>query len=98
MHNVYFTYSAGHTLLYVGVTRNVKTRLYAHKQTSAWFEHMVYSRVREFTDRSKAEAFEARAIAILKPLYNIRGINPDEVCTYMDLPDPVFEAVDEPRI
>lgn len=76
--------------LYVGVTSNIRRRLREHpKYLTAAMTHL---RLSFFDDRKRAEAYESKRIAEVRPAHNIRD-NPRHRDPLMyDETDPEWEA------
>lgn len=71
-HFVYRCYDAQGLLLYVGCTVDLATRRIGHTRQSWWFPQVDSYRVIAFSNRRRALAAEARAIATERPLWNVR--------------------------
>lgn len=69
---VYRLWSAGGSLLYIGVSDNVARRLMQHQYRQWWWQ-VASVTVERFGDREKADRAERVAIATESPMYNRRG-------------------------
>lgn len=67
---VYIVHSAEGGLLYVGVTRNLRVRMSAHKWESAWWAPDNVVTVEHFEKRDDAERREVELIEALSPPFN----------------------------
>lgn len=67
---LYRFFSADHTLLYVGITKDLGTRLKSHNREKTWFRQVAYVRVEHFDSRDEVELAEYRAITEEHPLWN----------------------------
>lgn len=71
---VYRMYDASKTLLYVGKTYNIKSRLFGregHANTKKWFDDVLAVQVTEYKSESDALVAEGFAIRREKPRYNV---------------------------
>jgi len=68
--NLYRFYSADGTLLYIGITANLPTRLKTHGRTQPWWDDVFRTTVEHFSCRSNVTAAEKAAIINEQPLYN----------------------------
>jgi len=91
-HALYRMYDKDNTLLYVGISLRVETRLATHRQDKPWWPDIDTIRLEHHPSRKSAEQAELRAIRKEKPLYNIVGVtdlpalDPAELeATYRDL-------------
>lgn len=73
MDSVYLVYDRDDHLLYVGVTNNIVRRKGYHRNCTEWYPSAVRWAIREYDTRSRAEAVEAKAIVLLRPIHNIAG-------------------------
>lgn len=71
--SVYACYDASGVLLYVGGTKNVRTRMRQHRKMSHWSEMVSRVMTRGYSGRPRALEVEARAISLLKPVHNTSG-------------------------
>lgn len=71
MTEIYRAYDGKGRLIYLGVTNDYKTRMFAHKATSAWYRHAVVFKRRAYGSRVRALGIEDRAIRLLKPIFNV---------------------------
>jgi predicted GIY-YIG superfamily endonuclease len=67
---LYRWYDADDRLLYVGVTVNLADRQNSHAKRSSWAVFAARSTVETFATRDLAEAAEAEAIEVERPLFN----------------------------
>src|SRR6185369_1982919 len=72
MHVLYRHWDAAGSLLYVGITGNLATRLRGHRQTASWFPKIANITLQHFPDKDTLLAAERRAIAEEDPPYNKR--------------------------
>ena len=73
---LYRLYTAADELLYVGITKDLFTRLAAHQNWQPWWSDVDHYSVKEYKTREEAEVAEAAAIAIESPEHNqIRGVS-----------------------
>ena len=70
MHELYKVYDDKGTLLYVGVTIDVLTRMKQHRRESLWYRAAAVIRVWVYPDRMTALDGEARVIAAEAGLYS----------------------------
>lgn len=76
---LYRLYNSSDELLYVGITKDLFSRLSAHRDSKSWWSEVDYYSVKEFRTREEAEALEASLIATAEPEYNqIPGIKPKD--------------------
>jgi predicted GIY-YIG superfamily endonuclease len=68
---LYRFFSANDGLLYVGITKDLGTRLKSHNREKTWFREVAYIRVEHFDSREDVELAEYRAITEEHPLWNI---------------------------
>lgn len=87
-HDVYKAFDGFGTLLYVGCSVNVFTRLREHKQYAAWYPIATAIEVTRYPSRATALAEEARTIAAEHPEFNVTR----ETFREVDLTDSVIEA------
>lgn len=69
-HWMYRAYDESGVLLYVGVTKNLRTRRASHRSTSPWFESATRFVLTGPLDRESAYLLEAKTIRDLAPLHN----------------------------
>lgn len=72
MNEVYRAYDTDGTLLYIGVTLNLKQRISAHRSKSDWCHDDVVFVGKPAGGRGQAELLEARAIRRFRPPHNKR--------------------------
>jgi predicted GIY-YIG superfamily endonuclease len=58
--------------MYVGVTVDVNSRMFAHRLTRAFFAYVSRIELVAYSSREKAEAAESWAIKTEKPIYNVQ--------------------------
>lgn len=68
---VYTARSPQGEVLYVGVTRNLRTRMSNHKRSGKWWTPDVVLEVEHFDKRAPAEAREKELIEQLRPPHNL---------------------------
>ena len=68
--SVYFAYDIDGKPLYVGVTADIKKRIYQHSISSEWHPKLARLEVEDYGDRLAAECAERDAIIRLNPPYN----------------------------
>lgn len=68
---LYRLYGETDTLLYIGITENLGTRMDHHASTKAWWRSVARLTVDMLPDREAAEAAEGAAIRSENPRYNI---------------------------
>lgn len=68
---LYRFFSADDSLLYVGITKDLGTRLKSHNREKTWFRMVAYIRVEHFDSREDVELAEYRAITEEHPAWNI---------------------------
>jgi hypothetical protein len=73
MQQLYRHFAKDGTLLYVGISISVFSRLIQHKHQSYWFNDIQKITVENFQTRKEVLLAENSAIKNEKPLYNIRG-------------------------
>lgn len=66
-------------LLYVGVTRDLGTRIAAHRRSSPWWAEAARAEVVFYDSMAAARAAEAAAIVAERPRYNVSQPTPDHV-------------------
>lgn len=71
-HALYRFYGAGDTLLYIGITADLPTRITDHSDEKAWWLGVARITVEHYPDRASVLEAEKRAIIAERPLYNIR--------------------------
>lgn len=98
-HWVYRCFDASGRLLYVGCTRNLRSRLYAHSLTSFWSYDVVKVKATVHPDKWAGLAVEAEAIRTERPRYNVKGRwathptwTPDEFADYLRALESLPEA------
>lgn len=69
---VYRLYDAESALIYIGCTRDPRTREGAHRKNSWWWPQVEHVRLTIFPSRAYALQREAQAIASERPLWNVR--------------------------
>lgn len=69
-HALYRFFGAGGTLLYIGITADLPTRLTNHRDEKAWWLGVTNVTVEHYPDRASVLEAERRAIATERPLYN----------------------------
>jgi len=72
MHVLYRHWDAAGSLLYVGITGNLATRLRGHRHTASWFPEIANITLQHFPDNEALLAAERQAIAEENPIYNKR--------------------------
>lgn len=75
-HALYRHYDKSGTLLYIGISNSVFTRLSGHKHSSSWIKDAVRMDTEYFKDKPTAEIEEALAIKRERPKFNIKHNNP----------------------
>ena len=68
---LYRMYDAAGDLLYVGMSRNLPSRITMHVTEKSWWETVARIEVQHFESREKARQEEKRAIAEDAPLWNV---------------------------
>lgn len=68
---VYFMYSQNGYLLYVGITNNLRNRLYDHWKTKPWIGEVHRIEVETYKTREEAKSRETEVILGQGPVYNI---------------------------
>lgn len=76
-HFLYKMHSHGGSIIYVGITSDVKRRLKQHAE-KFWFGEVAWVETAQFETRAELEAAERELIASLKPKYN-KTHNPKRV-------------------
>jgi antitoxin (DNA-binding transcriptional repressor) of toxin-antitoxin stability system len=71
---VYRLYDADETLLYVGITYDIKTRFADHKADKEWWPEVSTKEIRWLPDREAAWAEEQRVIHEEHPRYNVASV------------------------
>lgn len=71
-HYVYRLYDVEGRLLYVGLSRDVMSRIAAHARTKPWYFRVASMHVRAFADRDAAAQAEETAIRNEAPLHNVQ--------------------------
>ena len=79
---VYRCFGEDDSLLYVGVSKNVKNRLSYHQANAVWYDQMQRHTVDRYRCRQDAENAEMRAIRCEKPLHNVVGRKEEYVSDY----------------
>lgn len=69
---LYRFFSADDTLLYIGITKDLGTRLKTHNHDKAWFRDVAYVRIQHFGRRDEVLAAEIAAIKAEQPLWNVK--------------------------
>lgn len=69
-HALYRFFGAGGTLLYIGITNSIPTRLKAHNRDKPWWLGVSRIEVEHYPSRQAVLEAERRAIIAEKPLYN----------------------------
>ena len=72
---VYRLYAADETLLYVGITYDIKTRFADHKANKDWWSNVAVKEVRWLPDRDAAWAEEQRVIREERPRWNVASVH-----------------------
>lgn len=70
---VYYLCAEDETLLYVGVTKNLKHRLQRHSESSPWWPDVAYNKTQVLPSRAAALIREREAILLLEPKHNVQG-------------------------
>lgn len=70
---VYRFYAIDNTLLYIGVTDDLRQRLDRHRQQKPWWPTVARKTVAWYDKRKDAEVAEATGIADEHPLHNVRS-------------------------
>jgi excisionase family DNA binding protein len=68
---LYRFYAADDTLLYIGITQELPTRLKVHDGTKPWYHQVAYIKVEHFDTRDDALEAEEKAIRAEQPLHNV---------------------------
>lgn len=81
---LYRFYAPDGALLYIGITKDLGTRLKAHNRQKDWFVEVADVKLEHFPSRDAVEAAERAAIANENPRWNIvhkrsKGVTLDEV-------------------
>lgn len=71
-HALYRFYGAGGTLLYIGITNSIPTRLKKHNADKPWWTGVAQVRIEHYPNRTAVLEAERRAIIAEKPLYNVQ--------------------------
>lgn len=69
-HALYRFYGAGGTLLYIGITADLPTRLHDHRDDKPWWLGVTNVTVEHYSSRDAVLEAERRAIIAERPLYN----------------------------
>jgi len=69
---VYRLYDVDGNLLYIGITRNIQQRFYAHSKDKMWWSDVCKAYIRKYSNRFEASRIEKQAIIKYNPLYNSR--------------------------
>lgn len=75
-HVLYRLFNSGGDLIYVGITKDIRSRFRQHSHESPWWREVADCRTEFHPDRRTLELVEKAEIATLRPRYNKRG-NPD---------------------
>jgi predicted GIY-YIG superfamily endonuclease len=67
---LYRLYNSSDELLYVGITRDLFSRLSTHRTVQSWWSEVDYYSVKEYRSRDEAVAQESYLIATVQPEYN----------------------------
>lgn len=70
---LYRAYDGSGVLLYAGITCNPRERMYDHKCSSLWFEHVASFTWHRFGSRVEAAVAEANVYATEGPLHGSIG-------------------------
>lgn len=70
-HALYRFFNPSGTLLYIGITANLPTRLHDHRDDKPWWTTVANITVQHYPDRETVLAAEKAAIIAEKPLHNI---------------------------
>ena len=74
---LYRLYNSSDELLYVGITRDLFSRLSTHRVVQSWWSSVDYYSVKEFKNREEAASMESFLIATAQPEHNkIPGVKP----------------------
>lgn len=68
---VYRHYAADNTLLYAGITNNLRNRLYDHYRQKAWIDQVSLIKYETVPDEATARKRETEIITTEFPVYNI---------------------------
>jgi hypothetical protein len=68
---LYRFFGADDVLLYVGITKDLGTRLKSHNREKDWFREVSYIRLEHFDSRAEAEQAEILAIRTECPVWNV---------------------------
>jgi hypothetical protein len=77
-HALYRFFGSGGTLLYIGITNALPTRLRRHNDEKPWWTGVADIKVEHFPDRPTVLLAEKRAIIAERPLYNIQHNTVDQ--------------------
>lgn len=69
---VYFMYDERATLLWVGMTVNLKDRIRTHERSSHWFEWVTSIGMTDPMTHGEATVHERRQITMHRPVFNTR--------------------------
>lgn len=69
-HALYRFFGAGGTLLYIGITADLPTRLHGHRDDKPWWLGVTNVTLEHYPSRDSVLEAERRAIVAEKPLYN----------------------------
>lgn len=73
---LYRLFNSADELLYVGITKDLLSRLAAHRDWQPWWSDVDYYAVKEYKTRDEAEKAEAHLIATASPEHNkLPGVN-----------------------
>ena len=84
LYYVYRCYTKDGSLLYVGFTSQLLTRLTDHRRTSVWWLQIYRVAYESFTERIEALAAERHAIKTEHPRYNYIRITTADKITLQD--------------
>jgi|GEM_PF-5834944 len=71
LHQLYRHFDSEGTLLYVGVSLSVLTRLVQHKSSSSWYASVTQITIENYESREDAELAEKHAIESERPIWNV---------------------------
>ena len=90
---LYRIFGEDRRLLYIGIARNARRRIYQHKSTARWAHEIRRHTIEDFDTREAAVDAEARAITWERPAYNKR--RPYHPVSPKDYPHPICPALRE---
>lgn len=70
---VYRFYDADGTLLYVGMSAALPSRLAEHSSVQPWWAHVATIKLEHYSDRDSAREAERQAIETEMPVHNVAG-------------------------